>query len=149
MKGRIEAKEASEIIKDIKIDLIICSPLRRTKQTCKIVNRNNVKVIYDDRLLERNSRSMQFKKISKLDIYEWYNYDKEVYKNAEGFKKILERVKYFLDEIKEKYDDKSILIVTHGDVCKAIYAYLNNISDVKEIASFNQKNCEIKKYILK
>ena len=92
---------------------------------------------------------MQFEKIEKLDLEEWYNIHKtEVYKNSEGFKSILDRVKDFLEEIKIKYSDKSILIVTHGDVCKAVYSYLNNITDAKRISLFKQGNCEIKKYII-
>ena len=145
--GKQEAKKAAEQMEKTKIDLIFCSPLRRTKQTCKIINKNKTKVIYDKRILERNSRSMQFEKIEKLDLEEWYNIKKpEVYKNSEGFKNILNRVKNFLEEVKTKYPDKAMLIVTHGDVCKAIYAYLNNITDAKEISLFKQGNCEIKKY---
>lgn len=90
---------------------------------------------------------MQLQPIEKLDLNQWYDINKEnIYKNSEGFKSILERVQSFLAEMKIKYADKSILIVTHGDICKAIYAYLNNIKDAKEISLFNQGNCEIKKY---
>lgn len=145
--GKQQANIAAEQMEKVKIDLIFCSPLRRTKQTCKIINKNKVKVIYDNRLLERYSRSMQFKNAEKLDIEEWYDVNKTiVYKNSEGFRSILDRVKKFLEEIKEKYPDESILIVTHGDVCKAIYSYLNNVTDAKEISLFKQGNCEIKKY---
>lgn len=145
--GKEQAKIAADKLKDIKIDLIICSPLRRTKQTCKIINKNNIKVIYDKRILERNARSMQFKKVERLDPNKWYDINKTiVYKDSEGFKSILERIKEFIEEIKKTYSNKNILIVTHGDVCKAIYAYINNITDAKKISLFEQENCEIKKY---
>lgn len=145
--GKKEAQNAAEQMEKIKIDLVFCSPLRRTKQTCKIINKNKTKVFYDKRLLERDSRSMQFEKVEKLDLKEWYDMDKtKVYKNSEGFKKIYDRVKNFLEDLKCKYNDKSILIVTHGDVCKAIYSYVNNVTNAKEISLFEQGNCEIKKY---
>ena len=148
--GCIEAEKASEEIKKINFDLIICSPIKRTKQTCKIINKNNIKVIYDERLLERDSRSMQFKLASILDVNMWYDVNKEiVYKNSEGFKSIMDRSKKLLDELKEKYSNKTILLVTHGDVCKAINANLNNIIDAKTINSLEHGNCEIKKYNLK
>lgn len=146
-EGKKQANIAAKQLEKINIDLIFCSPLRRTKQTCKIINKNKVKVIYDKRIIERDSRSMQFKNAEKLNLEEWYDVNKTiVYKNSEGFKSILDRVKKFLEEVKIKYPDKAILIVTHGDVCKAIYAYLNNITDAKEISLFKQGNCEIKKY---
>ena len=40
--GKQEAKNAAEQLEKTKIDLIFCSPLRRTKQTCKIINKNNI-----------------------------------------------------------------------------------------------------------
>ena len=148
-KGKKEALNASLNIENIKLDLIISSPLRRTKQTCKIVNNNKIKVIFDKRIIERNSKSMQFKKISLLDGNIWYDINKDiVYKNSEGFKSILKRTEEFLNELQEKYKDKNILIVTHGDVCKAIYAIINNINIPDKIKEFEQQNCEIKKYII-
>lgn len=145
--GKKEAINASDEVGKLDIDLIFCSPLKRTKQTCKLINKNNVEVIYDERLLERNSNKVQFKKIANLNFEEWYDINKVVLlKEAEGFKSIYERTVNLIEELKEKYPDKSIMIVTHGDVCKAVNAYFNSITDAKEISSFNQGNCEIKKY---
>ena len=52
--GIEQAKKASEEVKNLDIDLIICSPLLRTRHTCELVNINNVPVIYDKRLEERD-----------------------------------------------------------------------------------------------
>ena len=143
--GKKQAKDASKQMPDI--DLIICSPIKRTKQTCKIMNIKNVDVIYDDRVIERNSRSMQFKKINKIDFEKWYDPTKDIiYKDSEGFKSILNRIGLFLENIKNEYPDKNILIVTHGNICKAIRAYLLNIKEVKDIYSLEQKNCQIIEY---
>ena len=93
---------------------------------------------------------MQFKLASILDIDRWYDVNSDiVYKNSEGFKSIMDRTKELLDELKEKYPNKTILFVTHGDVCKAINANLNNIIDAKKINLSKQKNCEIRKYTIK
>ena len=54
--GKKQALSAEKQMENTKIDLIICSPLKRTRQTCKIINKNNIKVIYDERLLERDAR---------------------------------------------------------------------------------------------
>lgn len=147
--GKNEARKASKEVEEINLDLIICSPLKRTKQTCNLVNKNGIKVIYDERLLERNSNKVQFNKISGLDFNEWYDINKEILpKDAEGFKSIYERTVSLIEELKNKYPGNKIMLVTHGDVCKAINAYFNNIKDSKTISEFNQGNCEIKKYIL-
>ena len=52
--GIKQAEEASKIVKNLDIDLIICSPMIRTKHTCEIVNVNNIPVIYDERIMERD-----------------------------------------------------------------------------------------------
>ncbi len=146
-KGKKQAEEAAKEIKNYKIDLIFCSPLRRTRQTCKIINKNKIKVIYDTRLLERDAGSMQFKKIEKINFEEWYDTSKnKIYKDTEGFKSVIKRIKEFTEELKAKYPEKNILIVTHGDVCRAIYAYQTNITNQQNIGLYDQKNCEIKKY---
>lgn len=92
---------------------------------------------------------VQFKKVKSIDFNQWYDTNKiTVFKDSEGFQSVLQRIERFLEEIKTKYYNQDVLLVTHGDVCKAIYAYLNNINDAKTIRSFEQGNCEIVKYEL-
>lgn len=144
--GIKQACSKQDEVKKLNLDYIICSPLLRTRQTCDIINVNNVEVIYDNRLIERDSRSMQYTLDSNLDLDIWYDRTKEViYKDTEGFESVCKRVYGFLDEIKEKYPNSNILIVTHGDVCKAIYTYFNKDS-WEYIKSNEQKNCEIVNY---
>lgn len=144
--GIEQAKSRSSEVKEFNIDLIICSPLQRAKETCKYVNVENKPVEYDNRLMERDSRSMQYKSVDILDMNIWYDAQKEIiYEDAEGFRSVLKRVYEFLDEIKEKHLNKNILLVTHGDVCKAIYMYFNK-NEVTDISKIEQKNCEIFKY---
>ena len=54
-KGKKQAEEVSKKLEKEKIDLIISSPLKRTKQTAEIINKNkNIPIIYDSRIQERN-----------------------------------------------------------------------------------------------
>ena len=53
----------------------------------------------------------------------------------------------FFDEIKEKYYDKNILLVTHGAVVKAIQFYFEKMPEDGMLLNVSeQKNCEIKMY---
>ena len=58
--GIKQAQEASKKIKNLNLDLIICSPLLRTRHTCDIINSNKIKVIYDDRIEERNCEIIEY-----------------------------------------------------------------------------------------
>lgn len=112
--GIEEAKQAREKVKKLNIDLIICSPMKRTKHTCEIINANNIPVIYDDRLPD-----------------------------------LFKRTHSFLDEIKEKYYDKNILLVTHGAVARAMQFYFEELPEDGMLLNVSgQENCEIKEYEL-
>jgi probable phosphoglycerate mutase len=144
-EGIRQAEATAESLKNIKMDIIFCSPLCRTKHTAQIININSVNIIYDDRLIERNSNSMQYLPVSMLDDKIWYSLEDTItYSDSESFNSVLNRVTSLLNEIKEKCKYKNILLVTHGDVCKAIKLYFSGSS----IDKFNQKNCEVVKYIL-
>ena len=61
---------------------------------------------------------------------------------------LFKRIKEFLDEIKEKYKDKNILLVTHGGVARGIYFYFNDIPKDGNLEKFGSSNCGIKEYEL-
>ena len=106
-----------------------------------------IPIKYDSRLLERNSKSYAGKPFSIIDKKIWYDFNKLiVYNDNEGFKSITNRVNELLEEIKKKYKNKNVLIITSGDICKAIYLYFNEHLTVNEIIKFRQGNCEIKEY---
>ena len=143
--GIQQAINAGNQLKNIKIDVVFCSPLLRTKQTYNNLNIKDIPIFYDDRIKERNSNSMVYADVETLDSNIWYDRTKNiVYKDSEGFKNIINRTKSILTDIKNNYKNKNVLIVTHGDICKAIYLYFN--PNIKDISKFHQDNCEIVKY---
>lgn len=148
-EGINQAKEASNIVKNLDIDLIISSPLLRTRHTCCIANVNNIDVIYDDRLIERDCGILTDKDLGKFYYTDYWNYYSS--KKVDGLETIQDlflRVKLFLDELKEKYRDKNILLVTHGGVARGIYFYFNEIPKDGMLDKFGSSNCEIKGYDL-
>ena len=143
--GIQQAINAGNQLKNIKIDVVFCSPLLRTKQTYNNLNIKNIPIFYDDRIKERNSNSMVYADVETLDSNIWYDRTKNIiYKDSEGFKSIINRTESILNDIKNNYIDKNVLIVTHGDICKAIYLYFN--PKTQDISKFQQNNCEIINY---
>ncbi len=147
-EGINQAIKASQIVKNLDIDLIICSPMKRTKHTMELVNVNNVEVIYDDRLMERDNGKLTLTKLDEYYDNEYYNYFST--KRIEGLEtlpQLFNRVHEFLDEIKIKYSDKNILLVTHGAVARAIQFYFEKMPEDGMLLKLSgQKNCEIKEY---
>lgn len=148
--GIKQAEEASKQVQNMNIDLIICSPMKRTKHTCDIINVNKIPVIYDDRLMERIGGVLTNTKLDEYYFTEYYNYySNNIVDGLESLPELFNRVHIFLDEIKFKYKDKNILLVTHGAVARTIQFYFEPLPEDGMLLNISgQKNCEIKEYEL-
>lgn len=142
-------KQAQEKIKEFNkynFDLIISSTLKRARKTAEILNREkNIEIIYDDRLRERYFGDYEGTpaNFNEDPIYNLKTNIKE--NNIETAQEIYNRVSGLLDEIKEKYKDKKVLLVTHGGTTRAIEAYFNGLNnDIMPPETI--KNCEIREY---
>ena len=61
---------------------------------------------------------------------------------------LFKRVYEFLDDIKEKYKDKTVLVVTHSGISKVVECYFNGIPEDGNLEVLSLKNCEVRKYDL-
>lgn len=143
-KGREQADQAAAELKDIHFDAILSSPLKRASQTAEIINTyHQLPIQIDTRLKERDTGGY-------VDGETWarlFNFDDNVpIEGCEGVKEFFERVYATLDELKEKYSNSTILIVSHGGVHQALYSYANNLPLVGNAARSPLHNCEIRIY---
>ena len=146
--GIKQAEELKEKIKDIDYDIVICSPLKRALHTAKIINVNNKKIIIDNRLEERKHGSLEGKPTSVTNREDYWNYySKTKYGTEEGVIEICNRVKEFLDDLKNK-DYSSVLIVAHSGISKAFYVYFNGIPEDGRLLDKGLKNIEVIEYTL-
>ena len=124
-KGLEQAEEVRKKLLDENIDLIICSSLKRAKQTAEVINKErHIKIIYDDRIIERDFGEFEGMETKKFDFHGYWNYYKnDYYESAENIQEFFKRVYTFLDDILSKYKDKNILIVTHGGISIPIRCY--------------------------
>ena len=132
------------------IDLIICSPLLRAKQTANIINEGrNIPIVYDNRIIERDFGEFEGMQTGDFDFNGYWNYYKnEQYQKAENIQLFFERVYNFLDYIIKNYSDKNVLIVTHGGVSIPIACYFNkNIPTGSLVeAGLVLGNCQVLSY---
>ena len=147
--GIEQCKEAEKLVKNLNYDLVISSPMTRTKQTAEIVNSKKMPVIYDDRIIERNAKSLEGIEVSTFDYTAYWTVGKDKEFDSETIEECQERVYSFLDEIKEKYKGKNILLVTHNGICRMIYTYFNGYPKKKNIFNKGQDNAQIKIYEIK
>lgn len=121
-EGLKETIEKSKTFDSNNYDICFCSPLKRTKKTAAILA-PNLKIIYDNRLIERS-----------LGDFEGTYFSEEKFKilhqnitppNGESREEVLVRVNDFVEFLKNNYDNKRILVVTHAGTIKSFLRLFN------------------------
>ena len=118
-EGREQVKKLREELKEMKFDAIFSSPLKRARETAEILVDDLQKIIFDQRLEERDVGKYQGELLSSMDREEYWHYPSTVhYETVETIESFFQRVYQFLDELKKKPYDR-ILVVAHSGVSKA------------------------------
>ena len=152
--GVAQAREVAGQIKDagLKFDVILSSPLNRAFVTAEIISELNrfPQPIIMPELIERDFGVMSGKSQSNIeelcapDIIKTktitYFLSPE---GAETFPDLLERAKQLLEKIEEEYKGGSILLVTHGDFGKMMYAQYYGLDWKDVLTLFHFGNSEL------
>ncbi len=116
------------------VDLVITSPFSRTKKTAELFLETkgiDVEVVEDERLREWFVGE-QFNNKPFSDYFAVRNTSADRYgfkaEDGESYKDILIRAGEFLYDIEQKYQGKTILIVTHGAIARALDLHTHGIS---------------------
>jgi len=110
--GIRQAKEMEETFKDIKIDLICCSNLKRAIDTVKIAFGDKIPIIIDKRLREINYGDFNGKPGKVVEPMKKERI-KKPFPNGESYEQAMVRVQDFYKELKRNYSDKTVLVVGH------------------------------------
>lgn len=147
-KGIEQALETKQKLESQKIDLILCSPLKRVMETAKIINTDrNIPIIYDEKISERDFGEFEGTKQEDFDFKGFWSYTQNMrYERAENIRDFFNRIYSRLDEIKIEYKGKNILLVSHGGVSIPVNCYFNNIPNQDDLLSLVLGNCEIANY---
>lgn len=133
--GIQRAKELRDRIKNIDIDVIYSSPIKRALNTANILRGNkNIDIVTDDSLMEMCFGDYEGKKI---DIVQEENPSWDINlimqgnveicaPNGENLKEVRERISKLMNKIIAENMGKSILIVTHGITLKALMYYFKD-----------------------
>ena len=144
--GIKSAKKLHEYFLDKNIDLCFSSPLTRTLETAEIIF-PNLNIITDERIVERDLGKFEGKSYAEYHLNNFWNYkENSTYGEVEPVQDLLKRSDLFLKEIKQKYSDKNIAIVSHGAFLRALHYTIVGYNEQTDFEEFSIKNCEVKKY---
>jgi broad specificity phosphatase PhoE len=144
--GAQQASELAEQLKNEEIDVIISSPFKRAVQTAEIINK------YHDLEIDINDTWREIQTDGYVDLDTWndiFNFDKKtLIENAESLENFFKRIYEALDKLVAEHKNETILVVSHGGVQHALYAYANKLSRTGDMRISPMKNCEYRVYEL-
>ncbi|OHA88460.1 MAG: hypothetical protein A2653_00420 [Candidatus Zambryskibacteria bacterium RIFCSPHIGHO2_01_FULL_43_25] len=118
-KGKEEVEEAVKKLKKEKIDYIFVSPLIRTQETAKLVAKlldiPQDRMVTDDRLRELESGVMNGKPVEEYHRFfaSYKEYFVKAPQGGENLTEIKRRMGGFLYDVDKKYQNKTILVISH------------------------------------
>ena len=147
-RGIMQAKELRKKLEQMNYDLIITSPVNRAVETAKIINYKNIPIIKDERITERDSGDLLLKDRNLVNKTEWNSMEKLRTKdNAETLLSLVNRTNAFIKEIRKKYENKTVLVVTHNSICRALWMIKDEkVKSKEEINAYYHNSEDIKVY---
>ena len=146
--GHVQARELAQKAEKMPIDLILVSPMLRARQTAAPVAETlGISVAVDSRLIEQDYGI--YEGVSRFDEAFLGNKRHFAYRypGGESMMDVAHRVYGLLEEIKEKYPDKNVLLVCHGGVCRVIRTYFEDMTN-EEYFRYSEENAAIREYTL-
>ena len=145
-EGIRQAKELAEKMKDIHLDAIICSPLKRAIVTAEAVNvYHNLPIETDDRIIEEYYGTMErAPRAGDAYLNQRKSFAKR-YPGGEGYFDVVYRVYDFLNQLKRERPNQDILIVAHGGMSRIVHSYFCDMEN-DEFVAYGLQNCELAKY---
>lgn len=144
-RGIEEAKKIKDLVSSLDIDVVVSSPLKRALDTAHIITDKNV--IIDDRLIERNYGLSEGKKPDEDFTKKYWDFKLNTDINGvETVKHLLLRVSEFIEDMRNKYPDKKILVVSHSGILRALHYVLNGIPEDGDLLKIEIPNLRIIEY---
>ena len=144
--GQQQAKLLAESAIDKGIDVILCSPLLRARQTAQAVSDAiGVPVQIDERLTEFDFGT--FDGTSRFgDEFQVLRAQLPMrFPGGESAFDLAYRVYGLLHEIRERYADKTVLLVCHNCVSRMVRSFFMNMT-IEEYGNYHAPNAQLVEY---
>lgn len=146
--GMEQAQLLADRTKDLKLGVILSSPMLRACQTAApTAALYGLEILTDDRLVEQDYGI--YEGVSRFDEGFLGNKRHFAYRypGGESMMDVAHRVYGLLDEIREKYAGKNVLLVCHGGVCRVIRTYFEDMTN-DEYFHYSEENANVREYEL-
>ena len=146
--GHQQAKElGNKILEEkLQIDEILYSPLMRARDTALEVSQiTGIPAYEEKRLMEQNFGKYEATARNGAEFQEMKKSFVNHFGSGETMLHLAQRIYNLLDDIKEKSNDKTYLLVAHNGIARVVHSYFYDMTN-EEYAAFGIRNCEIREY---
>jgi len=152
--GLQQAYETARMLKSAPLQVVACSPLKRARQTadCILKSHPDAQFMIIEEFAERNVgvyEGLTGEEIQQRYPELWQRQSVKQLDDApyggETIREFDARVERGMVKLKEKYNDKTVLIVCHGFVSRSINRIAHGTA-LEEMDSFLLDNCQIARY---
>ena len=145
--GRRQVLRLKNKLSALNYDLCFVSPLIRCFETAIVVVGDRVEIRRDDRLIERDMGELEGRPKEEYNAFQFWNYDKNRSDyGIEPIQDLFKRCESFLNEMKEKYPDKSIIIITHAGPYRALRHLLKKDQLKGNLLDGKIENCSCEEF---
>ena len=128
------------------IQVILCSPLLRARQTAQAVSEAiGVPIELDERLIELDFGCFEGGPRSDPEFQYTRAQFPTRYPGGESAFQLAHRVYSCLEDVKRKYAGKTVLLVCHGGVCRMVRSYFMDLTN-DEYSYYFAPNAELVEY---
>ncbi len=141
-EGIRQAKKLAEEVAPLGVDLMLVSPLQRTRQTAEIISKRcGIPWEVDERLIEHNFGTFEGKQRTDPEFQRIRRNFSCRYPGGESPFDVAARVYPLLDEVRTKYADKTVLLIGHGALVRVIRTYFVDMT-TDEFCNYITDNCK-------
>ena len=145
-KGMEQARLLAHSAMGKGIEVILCSPLLRARQTAQAVSEAiGVPIELDERLMELDFGSFEGGPRSDPDFQYTRAQFPTRYPGGESAFQLAHRVYSCLEDVKCRYAGKTVLLVCHGGVCRMVRSYFMDLTN-DEYSYYFAPNAELVEY---
>lgn len=144
--GRRMVHHLKDKIKEEHYDICFTSPLISAMETAMILVGDRVEIVRDSRLIERNLGNIEGKTIEYYDPKKYWDYSLNCGdEGVEKIKDLFQRCEEFITFLEKNYENKSILIVSHGATIRVFHHILRHTDLNSDLLDFKIENCYMEK----
>lgn len=147
-EGFSQARETAEKLAEIlpADTKVYASPMIRARQTAEIIcKRLSLDFVTDERLREQDYGIFEKELRSDPAFLEAKRNLAADFPQGESTFRLAARVYGFLDELKKREKNSSVLIVAHGAVCRVIRSCFVSMNN-EEFVNYSPENCSVAEY---